>query len=124
MIWLVPAAAIIISSSLGEMKDRLPARTLASIEQMGREISLVRPYRLQLALMKEDLVWLNRGYSERQIMIVQVIALDTSLKREPNEEEQKRIKYVDSNKAYGRKLVKKMLKELGDVTDRELRFHL
>jgi hypothetical protein len=99
-------------------------------QMMSAGISLTRPCGIQMELLKEHLEWLNQGHTDRQIVIVQVVVMAGAIERaidaidNPSDEQQKHIGKILAHKEAGMKLLKKKLRELGEVTDREMRFQL
>ena len=112
------------------IKERMRPTAQVAAEKMGREVSLWRPYGIQMELLKEDLVWLNRGYTPRQIMIVQAVVLGEALTRaakaakEPDEEQANHLSAIMLYRKSGLLLLEKILEGLGEVKDGEVRFHL
>lgn len=129
LLLLLTAQAKPLDAALA-IKERMWPTSRIAAEKMGREVSLWRPYEIQMELLKEDLVWLNRGYTERQIAIIQAVVLCEALVRaahaakEPSEEEQKHLTAIGTYRKSGVTLLEKILKELGEVSDSEMRFHL
>lgn len=86
MLLLVSARAIfgLISNDIGsqaeEFLSKLNPTTAANIRRVGQEFDAERDLRIQTALFREDLVWLNRGYSAKQMDLMVFLAVYTSIK--------------------------------------------
>ena len=64
-----------------DFMSRLKPSTADNLEKISEEFELERSLRIQQALFREDLNWLNRGYSTRQIDVMVFIAVALSLER-------------------------------------------
>ena len=131
------------------LKERMWPTSQLVVEKMGREVSLWRPYGIQMGLLREHFEYLNTGYMEkeidgyikyvsspsrkytdRQITIIQAVVLGEALghaalaAKEPTEDEQKHLTHIELYRKSGLALLEKYLKELGEVKDGELRFRL
>ena len=112
------------------LKERMWPTAQLTVEKMGREVSLWRPYGIQMELLREDLVWLNQGYTPRQLLIVQAVVLGEALTRAaeaaktPTDEQLKHLSEILLYQKSGTALLEHYLKELGEVKDSEMRFRL
>jgi hypothetical protein len=113
-----------------ELRERLQPATRRTVVKMAEDVSLRRPYGLQMELLKQHIEWLNRGHTERQIIVVQAIVLAGAIRRAieivngPTEEQKKHVGEIWAYKESGMNLLKEKLIDLGEVSDREMRFHL
>ena len=79
---------------------------------------------------ERHLIWTQRGYTDRQLWIIQVVVLGEALSRaaeairEPTDEQKKHMTEIILYMKSGLALLEKILKELGDVKDNEMRFRL
>jgi hypothetical protein len=114
-----------------ELRERLLSTTQDKVERMGYGAHLWRRYGLQMELLREHLEWLDIGLTDRQVTVIQICVLGILLERAdkaidaPADEEQRKYRLeIITHRDLGYILLKKKLKELGAVTDRELRFRL
>lgn len=130
MILLVVALSMPPVERAMELKEMMWTTSQLVVESMGREVSLWRPYGIQMKLLKEDLEWLNRGYTPRQILITQAVVLGEALTRaaeaakKPTEEQTEHLSDILLYQKAGLSLLEKKLMEIGEVTEREMRFRL
>lgn len=61
--------------------SRLAPGTAESLQKISAEFDLERNLRIQQALFREDLNWMQRGYSARQIDLMVFVAVALSLER-------------------------------------------
>ena len=117
--------------------SRLQPTTAAHLRLVAAEFDLERNLRIQQALFREDLVWLNRGYSPKQmdLMVFITVALSlesagevrTELRRSLDDDldpkVMRRMKAVDRYQSQAVAMLRRMSSELESVPNREFRFH-
>jgi hypothetical protein len=117
--------------------SRLQPATAANLRGVAAEFDLERNLRIQQALFREDLVWMNRGYSARQmdLMIFVTVALslesagklESELRRSLNQnldpKVMRRLKAIDLYMSQAVALLQRLSRELDDIPNHELRFY-
>jgi hypothetical protein len=117
--------------------SRLPPTTAAHLRLVAAEFDMERNLRIQQALFREDLVWLNRGYSPKQmdLMVFIAVALSlesagevkTDLRRSLDDNLDpkvvSRLKAVDLYQSQAVAMLRRLSRELESIPNRELRFH-
>lgn len=80
--WLVLAASLLAvpfsqesSRTLDELFSELTPSTQASIKVTATGFDPIRSPRIQFVLLKEHLVWQNRGYTDRQMSLIAVLTI-------------------------------------------------
>ncbi len=119
------------------LMSRLAPSTAASLQKISGEFQLERSLRVQQALFREDLSWMQRGYSARQIDLMVFIAVALSLERAnasavelqrvmETKHEPKIARRLDALDLYQRQAMSMLLRlsrELEDLRDDEIRFY-
>jgi hypothetical protein len=76
---MLPLLLVVMSTfaqpDLDRLYDQLSRSTQASIKQTGSGFKFTRAPKHQVILFREELNWLNRGYSERQIRLISTLVL-------------------------------------------------
>jgi hypothetical protein len=120
-----------------EILSKLLPTTAVHLRRAGEEFDLERNLRIQESLFREDLEWLNRGYSERQIDLMVFVAVASSLERIGDVESalcrtldenldpdaMRKLKSVALYRTQAIALLRRLSSELDDVSGEELRFH-
>jgi hypothetical protein len=65
--------------------SKLPQSTQKSLEKVADGFDTERDLHVQQALFREDLIWQNRGYTDRQIDLMVFVAVALSLERAGDE---------------------------------------
>jgi hypothetical protein len=117
--------------------SRLVPTTATHLRLVAAEFDLERNLRIQQALFREDLVWLNRGYSPKQmdLMVFIVVALSLeeagevkaelrgSLDDNLDPKVMSRLKAVDLYQSQAVAMLRRLSRDLESIPDREFRFH-
>ncbi len=117
-------------SKLDKVYEKLPSVTQIAIENFAKNFSLIKPPRVQVGLLKEELKWRVRGYTERQIILSTIMALykAVNLAEEvldnPTEEQKKKLNDIIFFVEIGKDIVNFETKKLGELSEGELNFYL
>jgi len=60
---------------LDDLFDRLPESSQRNIELLGEGFEERVPPKLQIRLLRQDIEWQNRGFSDRQVRLISALAL-------------------------------------------------
>jgi hypothetical protein len=117
--------------------SRLVPSTATHLRLVAAEFDLERNLRIQQALFREDLQWLNRGYSQKQMDLMVFIAVALSLEKagevktalrsslddnlDPSV--MSRLKAVELYQSQAVAMLRRLSRELENMPNRELRFH-
>lgn len=128
-----------ICALVEEAKDllsRLKPSTADHLEKVSEQFELERSLRVQQALFREDLTWLNRGYSSRQMDVMVFIAVALSIERaivltgelssvyenHHDAKTKERLESVTLYQTQALSLLRGLTRQLQDVKDYELKF--
>jgi hypothetical protein len=117
--------------------SRLPPSTAASLQKISGEFQLERSLRVQQALFREDLSWMQRGYSTRQIDLMVFVAVALSLERanasavelqrvmeaEPEPKIARRLESLVLYQMQAMSILLRLSRKLEDVRADEIRFY-
>ena len=70
-----------VTSGVSEVLSKLSPLTTQHLKEAGQGFDVERSLRVQAALFREDLVWMNRGYTERQLNLMVFVAVTESMKK-------------------------------------------
>ena len=118
------------------LSQLLPS-TASNLRRVGGEFDLERNLRIQEALFREDLLWLNRGYSPKQMDLMVFVAVALSLENAGEVESElrdsleadldpkvmRRLKAVDFYRAQAVQLLQRLSRELDSIPKGEFAFH-
>jgi hypothetical protein len=118
------------------LSQLLPS-TASNLRRVGGEFDLERNLRIQEALFREDLVWLNRSYSPLQMDLMVFVAVALSLERAGEVEAElrsslggdldpklmRRLKAVDLYRSQAMQLLHRLSGDLESLPKREFVFH-
>ncbi|MGH9460574.1 MAG: hypothetical protein ACRD1X_05120 [Vicinamibacteria bacterium] len=136
-----PLANPINPCPLLEQANSLMARLTRSAAEYARKVSAgfdpERSLRIQEALLREDLVWLSRGFSRQQMDLMVFVSVAFSLEHadarsvelrnsfaangDPND--QVRLQRIDLYRSEALQLLDELSASVGTVSDSNLRFH-
>jgi hypothetical protein len=117
--------------------SKLAPGTAESLQKISAEFDLERNLRIQQALFREDLNWMQRGYSDRQIDLMVFVAVALSLERakelevelrevmkeKPEPKVARRLESVVLYQSQALSMLDRMSRELENVRDYELKFY-
>lgn len=117
--------------------SKLAPATAESLQNISAEFELERSLRIQQALFREDLNWMQRGYSARQIDLMVFIAVALSLERakelavelrqvmeeKPEPTIARRLGSVVLYQTQALTMLHRLSRELENVRDYELKFY-
>jgi hypothetical protein len=117
--------------------SRLLSTTAGHLRLVSAEFDVERSLRIQEALFREDLVWLNRGYSPKQmdLMVFITVALSLETTGEVRDELRRslddnldpkvmrRLKAVELYQSQAVAMLRRLSRELETLPNREFRFH-
>ena len=117
--------------------SRLLPTTASHLRLVAAEFELERNLRIQQALFREDLVWLNRGYSQKQMDLMVFIAVALSLEsagevkselRRSHDDNldprvMSRLKAVDLYQSQAVAMLRRLSSELESISSNDFRFH-
>ncbi len=126
-----------ILEQASHLMSRLAPSTAASLRKISGEFQLERSLRVQQALFREDLSWMQRGYSARQIDLMVFIAVALSLKRanasavelqrvietKPEPKIARRLDALDLYQRQAMSMLLRLSRELEDLRDDEIKFY-
>ena len=105
--------------------------TVTSLEKMGTEIVVTGSPIIQPKLLREDLHWMQRGYSNRQMDFIVAVVLELGLEKAHKElaiamddpELNNRIQSIESFILLGNVEIKRRKRDLLPMRDYELKFY-
>lgn len=117
--------------------SKLAPGTAESLQKISAEFDLERNLRIQQALFREDLNWMQRGYSDRQIDLMVFVAVALSLERakelevelreamkeKPESNIARRLESVVLYQSQALTMLHRMSQDLENVRDYELKFY-
>lgn len=59
----------------------MPDSTVESLKKAGREVDVTRLPRIQAKLLRDDLEWMSRGYSDRQMEFMVAVVLQLGIEK-------------------------------------------
>lgn len=154
--WMNPPRVIGSSATLGEdaktlgeddpytlieeahrFLSRLLPSTASNLRRVAVEFDLERNLRVQQALFREDLVWLNRGYSPRQMDLMVFVAVALSLESAGEVESElhrslegdldpkvmRRLKAVSLYQSQAVQMLHRLSRDLESIPKQEFGFH-
>jgi hypothetical protein len=136
-----PLANPIDPCPLLEQANRLMPRLTRSAAEYARKVSAgfdpERSLRIQEALLREDLVWLSRGFSRQQMDLMVFVSVALSLEQADarsvelrnafaangDPKDQVRLQRIDLYRSEALQLLDELSASVRTVSDSELRFH-
>lgn len=64
-----------------EYFDQMREATVESLKKMGSEVVVTNNPKIQAQLLKEDLIWMQKGYSDRQMDFIVAVVLQLGLEK-------------------------------------------
>ncbi len=146
--WLILLTSLLVvppsqesDRTLDELSSELQPGTRTHIESLTTGFDPIRNPRIQFALLKGDLAWQNRGYTDRQMSLMAVLAIRgaipdaeakiKSLEKKIEEDEENATKYEDQIYTIGdfiegaKEIIEREKEEfkLGEMPDYMLKFY-
>ncbi len=130
-----------LNRTLDELFNTMIPSTQVHIKSLATGFDPIRKARIQFGLLKDDIVWENRGFSDRQISLIAVFALHgaisdaeakiESLGKKAEEDEENAKKYEDQIYTIGnfiegaKKIIEREKEEFkfGEMPDWMLKFY-
>ena len=135
---LLVAASAFVQPDLDRLSLQLQLETQESITLLGKGFKYANPPKRQVLLLQDDLRWQRRGYSERQVRLVSILALYKAVgnaeqlaaqllevdEDERTQEQQRKLNRLESFILTGAAYVDYEAEKLKDMRKDELTFYV